>query len=192
MNKQKTMFGVAGLAVLLLLCWFLGWFSFQDPVLAEMERIRDEQFASRHNMTEAEQRENRQAMGAKMQGLPEEQRKQFFESSAPMFMKMFEARIDEFLKKSPEEQLAKMDKRIDEMQARGGGPLGGGRGGPGFGGGPEGGPPTGKQMDEFRKKMLDWTTPEQRAKMDTIFQRFNDRMKERGVTPPGGPRGGFF
>ena len=34
-------------------------------------------------------------------------------------------------------------------------------------------------MDEFRKKMLDYTTPEQRAKFDSGMQMFNDRRKAR-------------
>jgi hypothetical protein len=86
---------------------------------------------------------------------------------------------------SPEEQRKEMDKRIDEMQSRGqAGP--GGRQGPG-GNFPR---PTGQQMDEWRKKMLDWTTPDQRAKFDAAFQKFNERLKERGMNPV--PVGGFF
>jgi hypothetical protein len=37
--------------------------------------------------------------------------------------------------------------------------------------------------------MLDYTTPEQRAKFENGIQMFNDRRKERGL-PPVGPPGG--
>jgi Spy/CpxP family protein refolding chaperone len=46
-------------------------------------------------------------------------------------------------------------------------------------------------MDEFRKKMLDYTTPEQRAKFENGIQIFNERRKERGL-PPVGPGGRPF
>ena len=47
-------------------------------------------------------------------------------------------------------------------------------------------------MDEFRKKMLAWTTPEQRAKFENGIQMFNDRRKERGLDAVDMPGGGFF
>ncbi len=47
-------------------------------------------------------------------------------------------------------------------------------------------------MDEFRKKMLDWITPEQRGKFQNGVQLFNNRLKQRGMAPVGGPGGGFF
>jgi hypothetical protein len=40
--------------------------------------------------------------------------------------------------------------------------------------------------------MLAWTTPSQRAKWDNGIQIFTNRMKERGLTPPPMPGGGFF
>ena len=49
-----------------------------------------------------------------------------------------------------------------------------------------------KKMDEFRKKMLDYTTPEQRAKFESGIQMFNDRRKARGLEPVGPPGGRPF
>ena len=71
-----------------------------------------------------------------MEGLTPDQRMAFMESSmavfVPLMAKQFEKNYDEFMAKSPEEQRREMDKRIDEMEARGGqgGPGGPGRGGP--------------------------------------------------------------
>ena len=76
------------------------------------------------------------------------------------------------------------------MESRGGPAAGGGPGGAGGGGPPNMDP---KKMDEFRKKMLDWTTPEQRAKFENGMQMFNERLKERGLEPRRpAPGGGFF
>lgn len=44
-------------------------------------------------------------------------------------------------------------------------------------------------MDTFRKKMLDWTTPEQCVKFDEGMRMFNERRQERGSPPPVGPGG---
>ena len=65
-------------------------------------------------------------------------------------------------------------------------------GGPGGPGGPGGNRPPidAKKIDEIRKKMLDWTTPEQRAKFDNGLQMLNKRRSERGL-PPVPPMGGF-
>jgi hypothetical protein len=116
----------------------------------------------------------------------EEQRMAMFEQMAPfivpMFMKQFEKRYDEFMAMSPDEQRRELDKRIDEMQSRGD------QGGPG-GNRPNIDP---KKMGEFQKKMIAWTTPDQRAKFDNGMQMFADRMRERGLNPPPMPGGGFF
>jgi hypothetical protein len=101
--------------------------------------------------------------------------------------KAFEAQYDKFMAMSPAERTKELDKRIDEMEAqrRNGGGQGGG---PPGGGGPRNVDP--KKMDEFRKKMNAWTTPEQRAKFENGIRMFNDRRKERGLEPikPGGGR----
>lgn len=192
MNKQWTIGGAIAIVLLVIAAWAFGWFERKDPALAELEKLRDEGLSRQDQMTEDEQRASREKFGERMRDLPEEARRAFFESSMPIFMKMFEARIDRFMAMSPEEQRKEMDKRIDEMKARmnasgqGGPPPGGGAGGPG-GNGPR---PSAQQMDEMRKKMLDWTTPKQRAKFDAAFQKFNERLEQRGMNPM--PGGGFF
>lgn len=116
-----------------------------------------------------------------------------WESSAPLIVPLmarrFEQRYDEFMKLSPEEQRQELDKRIDEMEQRMKAGAGSGRpGGEGRGDGNR--PPIdAKKAEEFRKKMLDWTTPEQRAKFENGMNLFNERRKERGLEPIK-PRGG--
>jgi hypothetical protein len=127
----------------------------------------------------------------RMEGLSEEQRISFFQASVPLFAAMMERRSDDFLAKSPEEQRRELDQRINDMEkARRN--AGSAAGGP-----PPGGPPGGmanmdpKRADEMRKKMLDMTTPEQRAKFETVLKMLNDRRNERGLEPVGPGRGRF-
>ena len=40
--------------------------------------------------------------------------------------------------------------------------------------------------------MLDWTTPDQRAKFENGIRLMNDRMQQRGFDPLPAPGGGFF
>jgi len=195
MNRNAA-YGVLALLVgVMLWGWIFGWFNGKqysdDPVVAELEKLRDENVPKLAQLSEAERRSQRDAFGERMKGLSEEQRMAFFESSMPIFVpmmaKQFEQRYDEFMAKSPEEQRKELDKRIDEMKVRGG-PGGGGNGG-------RRGPPNidPKKAEQIRKKMLDWTTPEQRAKFENGINLMNGRLKERGMDPlPPGPGGGFF
>jgi hypothetical protein len=201
MNRNAIAGGI-GLAIVVV-AWalFFGWFNGKeysaDPVVAELEKLRDENVPKMDQLSEAERRAQRDAFGERMKGLTEEQRMAFFESSMPIFVpmmaKQFEKRYDDFMAMSPEEQRKELDKRIDEMKARGGP---GGPGGPGGGGnGGRRGPPNmdPKKAEQIRKKMLDWTTPEQRAKFENGINMMNGRLKERGMDPlPPGPGGGFF
>ncbi len=200
MEKNKIYYGVTALVVLLFAAWAWGWFDAgqysDDPAIAELEKLRDENVAKMKGLSDEQMRdqmrEQRDGMREKMEGLSEEQRMSFFESSMPIFMPMmakrFEEEYDKLAKMTPEEQRKEMDKRIDEMEARGG-PGGPGGGGPGRGGRP---PMDAKKMDEIRKKMLDWTTPEQRSKFENGMRMMNERREERGLPamPPFGG-GGF-
>jgi len=197
MNKNAIKGVICVVVAALIWAWALGWFEGKeysdDPVVAELEKLRDENVPKLETMPESERRAQRDAFGERMKGLTEEQRMAFFESSMPIFVPMmarqFEKRYDEFVKMSPEEQRKELDKRIDDMKARGGP---GGRGGAeGRRGGPRNIDP--KKAEQFRKKMLDWTTPEQRAKFENGISAMNDRLKERGMDPlPPGPGGGMF
>jgi hypothetical protein len=192
MQDNRKLYGITALAVLVFAAWAWNWFDAgqysDDPAVAELERLRDANIGK--DLSRDEQRAQREDFGKRMSGLSEEQRMAFFESSMPiwipMMSKRFEQDYDKLMAMTPEEQRKEMDKRIDEMEARGGPPGGG----PGGGGGrPQMDP---KKMDEFRKKMLDWTTPEQRSKFENGMKMFNDRRKERGLQPlPPFGGGGF-
>jgi hypothetical protein len=190
--KKSEVFGMVAVAMLaILVAWFYGWFDGKeysdDPQVAALEKERDANADKFMNMPEEQRRTEGQAFRERMEVLTPDQRMAFMESSmavfVPLMAKQFEKNYDEFMAKSPEEQRREMDKRID---ARGGQGGPGGPDGPGRGGPPNMDP---KKMDEFRKKMLDYTTPEQRAKFENGIQMFNDRRKERGL-PPVGPPGG--
>jgi len=184
MNRNYMLGGCAALMLLGVAAWGLGWFTdgkySGDPVVAELQKLRDERFAGQAQMSETDQQVVRTDFRERMQGLSDEQRQAFFESSAPFFMKMMEQQIDRFLAMPPEEQRKQMDQRLDEMQARGGGPPGGG----------PGGDRSPAQFDQMRKRMLDASSPQQRAKIERAMEVFQQRAKERGMNP--GQGGGFF
>ncbi|BBO33664.1 hypothetical protein [Lacipirellula parvula] len=199
MKKSEVTGLVAVAALALFVAWFYGWFDGKaysdDPQVAALEKLRDENAPKMENMPADQRRSQGEAFRKQMEGLSPDQRAAFFESSmavfVPMMARQFEKNYDEFMAKSPEEQRRELDKRIDEMEKRGGqGGPGGPGGGPGRGGPPNMDP---KKMDEFRKKMLDYTTPDQRAKFEDGINRFNERRKERGLPPVGpGPGGRPF
>ena len=199
MRRTKWIAGVvAVLALMALAGWSFGWFAREDAAVAQVRELAAQPQSKEND--EAIRKVVGGSMGD-MKDLTPEQRFERFEQWAPVLIPImsarFEAEYDEFMAKSPEEQRRELDKRIDEMQRRqaaGGRPGRGPGGGGGGGGGGRGGPPNidPKKMGEFQKKMLAWTTPEQRAKWDNGIQLFRNRMVERGLTPPPMPGGGFF
>ena len=188
MNRKLIFGGAAVLVLFALSAWGLGWFGHsklsKDPAVAELQKLQAEGLAKQNQMSEAEQKAARESFRDRIGKLTESQRQAFFQSSMPFFMKMFEQQIDRFMAMPPEDRLKEMDKRIDDMkamQARGGGPPGGGFGGT---------PPSPEQIDQMRKRWLDASTPDQRAKMEQAMTMFSERMKARGMNP--GQGGGFF
>jgi Spy/CpxP family protein refolding chaperone len=188
MDKRKIGGVGALIAVLVAVAWWLGWFSkAEDPLVAKTRQLVA---TPQTEQTPQQRTDLRDAWRDRFQGLNEEQRMALFEQMAPIFMplmmRQFETRYDEFMAMTPEQQRAELDKRIDEMQKRnpsgqGGGQFGGSR--------PQMAP---EKAAEFQKKMLAWTTPEQRAKFQNGMMMFANRMKERGLNPPQMPGGGFF
>jgi hypothetical protein len=207
MNKKLTVGVAATILVGLLAAWAFGWFSSShyssDPQVAELEKLRDETIVKQMQFPESPrpakseapsaeeqaQRANAEAFRDKVNELSEEQRQSFFERSMPIFIEkmseQFDKRYEKLMAMTPDERRKELDIAIDQMEKRAA--AGGGKGG-------QGGPPRmdPQKMDEFRKKMLDWTTPDQRAKFENSIQMLNDRRRERGLQPMGGPGGGFF
>ena len=168
--------------------WSLGWLETNnysdDPEVARLEKMRDDAIEE----NDGDLRQVRGELREAVEGLTPEQRTNFFMSSMPIIIRMgaaqMETRLDEFLAMAPEEQQRELDKRIDEQLARekerqqgkeGKGEARGRRHG--------WGQMTQEKRDEFRKKMQDWTTPEQRAKFETVMTMYNDRRQERGLDP---------
>jgi hypothetical protein len=164
MDKRWLGGGSALVALLIALAWWLGWFNSEDPLIAQT-RVAIEQ---------------RMAMFEQLMPL-----------IVPMFMRQFENRYDTFMAMTPEQQRTEIDKEIDKYQKRAaaGQTVGQNGGGDGGGGRPQMDP---AKAAAFQKKMLAWTTPEQRAKFQNGMMLFSNRMKERGLTPPQMPGGGFF
>ncbi len=192
MKKNWLAGGAALVLVLLTGAWLTGWFDRQDALVAEVREIAAK--------PQSKENDNamRDLMRERMQGLNPEQRVQMLEQLAPIFIPImaarFEQEYDKFMAMSEADRNKELDKRIAEMQKRGGPGMAGNRsegGGPGGGGRANMDP---KKVDEFRKKMLDWVTPAQRGKFQNGMQLFNARLKEKGLPPVGPPGGGrgFF
>ena len=189
MNKARTRIGLALVLVALLGAWVLGMFHddnySDDPEVAKLEKLRDQSLEKDGD----ERREALRDVQKQAESLTAEQKQSLFESSMPIFVKMgaqwMEKRFDEFLAMTPDEQREALDKRIDEelererkrnsqanAQDR-----------------PRRGPASmsPEKADEFRKRMQDWTTPDQRAKFETVMGMYNERREERGLEPIQGP-----
>ncbi|HYO24480.1 MAG TPA: hypothetical protein VEQ85_05975 [Lacipirellulaceae bacterium] len=185
-KKDAIVGGVAALLVLLLGAWWLGYFETEDVLVVKVRELAEQP------QTDETREAFGEAMKARFEGIPEDQRRQVFEQMAPvlvpLMMSQMTSEIDRVLALPEAERNREIDKRIDEMTKGGrrpGGPRGGGPGGGGGNRDP-------KEMAERQKKFLSWTTPEQRASLQNGFQAFSDRMKERGMDPPPMPGGGFF
>jgi hypothetical protein len=185
---RKDYLGLAAAVAVLccILAWRMGWPTSEPAPVKEIKTLAQA----------PPSKENRDAIRdvirQQTDGMTDDQKASFFEQLAPVFIpimaKRFEEEYDKFMAMTPEQQRKKLDERIDEMRKRGGPP------GSGPGGGDRRGPPpmSPQKMEEFRKKMLDWTTPDQRAKFENGIQMFNDRLKQRGMDPVDMPGGGVF
>ncbi|QDU87840.1 hypothetical protein Pla175_12070 [Pirellulimonas nuda] len=194
MQKPWLMRGGAVALGGLVLAWMLGWIDgsllaskySSDPAVAELQRLSDEAIQAGVPKDDAQ----RQAFRQRIEGLTDAQRREFFTSSQPKFTLMMERKLNDFFALSPAEQRRELDAEIDRMEAgksngkgKGGGPGGAGDRGA-FGGeiSPE-------KRDEMRKRKLDATTPELRAKFETRLDMLNERRAKRGLEPMGPGRG---
>jgi hypothetical protein len=191
MKKQAWI--ASGIAALLLLtvgaAWALGWFGGDDSPAAEIKRLAEAP------PTDDTRRQMGEIMRQQTEGKTDEEKMDMFMNTLgpvfiPMMAKRFEQEYDKFMAMTPEDRNKELDKRIDDMQKgmnRWRRP--GGQAGPNGAPRPQIEP---KKMAEMNQKMLDWVTPDQRAKFQNGMKMFGDRMKQRGLTPPQMPGGGFF
>lgn len=176
-----------------------------DPDVVRVQQMQEKLFDPNAKMSDDDRMKGFREMGEASRNLTDEQRMQIMREN-PMAKRMRQSVVDYF--DLPEkDRVALLDKHIDEMekmrkdfakrmkdrQAKGGGPPGGFGGGPPGGGpgGPRGaGGPSGSDRNERAKKMLDNTSPQERAMFGEYFKQMSDRRQQRGLPPMGGPFGG--
>lgn len=199
-----------------LLAWLLGWFRFTtDPRILEIRQLqkeaRDKFVETGGPTTMAEATEAVVAMNQireKIEALPEPLRQSVERGGGSMFRSAMRARIDAYFAAPPEKRIAELDRQIrqEEMMRKAfeaagairgffGGQAGGNAGGQGTSNqaasdGQRSGPPP--QSDEarqaWRKRMIDTTTPEQRARYSEYRRAMDVRRTQLGL-PPSGPPG---
>ena len=189
MQRKTATAGVVALLVLIGIAWMVARFTddgySDDPDVAALERLRD----ATMSQPAAERDAARPEFRERMQGLTPQQRMAFMESSAPKFMPMMEKRIDDFLALPPEQQQQEMDRRIDQQEQRRRereaqvADQGADQGASRFGS------LSPAQRDAMRKKRLDMTTPELRAKFEVVREMYRKRREQRGLNPG---EGGFL
>jgi len=164
-----------------------------DPQLVKVQQLQQKLFRSDAKLSDAERREGFDELRRESEKLTEEQRDklmQDFRDNPPEFVRRMQKDMVDFFDKPKAEQDKILDKQIDEFEKRrkqweknrgdrSKGPPGGFRGGN----------MDGKAANDMRKKMLDNTSPQQRAMMGEYFERMNQRRQERGMPPWGGPGG---
>lgn len=177
MNKRVTSISAV---IMLLVIAVAAWAYFRtDPVVAEMQQLRDEMMANR-DLPEADRRAQWDNFRQRMDGLSDAQRRAIWDGGRERFGRQ---RLDEFFQLPRAEQQKRLDQMIDRMQARKQNPNAG-RGGRGGGRGNM----TEGQRDQRRKEMISRTDPKMRAQFDQFRQMLGDRMKQRGIQgDPGGP-----
>ncbi|MBI2827633.1 MAG: hypothetical protein HYX69_23400 [Planctomycetia bacterium] len=202
--------GIVGAGVAAWAFWSRGR---PDPQVAKVQELQAKLFTpppAGQKLQPQDIEERRQAFGQlreEFEKLTPEQRQEMMKTPPP-FAQRFQKDIEEYFALPAEKRREFLDRQIDQMEARrkemqqmfaaggfgrpGGGGSGQGNARPGGGGAGSGGQPRfdPQRGSEMRKRMLDMTTPEQRAQFSEFARAMSDRRKERGMPPIGG--GGFF
>lgn len=162
-----------------------------DPQVARVAELQEKLFSENSQVPREGRRKAFEEFRTEMEKLTPEQRDQLMRDHPPQFARQMEKNIVAFFDLSDNERKAALDKQIDDMEKRRRewekrrGERGSGRGGgPGAGGPPRGF--GGRNMDpakqnEMRKRMLDNTSPQQRAMFGEYFRQLQDRRRERGL-----------
>jgi len=160
-----------------------------DPQLAKVQQMQQQLF--NESTPPDERRKAFQEFREEMEKLTPDQRDKMMRDNPPPFMRQMRQNVRDFFDLPPSERTKALDRQIDEFEKRRkqmeqrmgqgqGGPGGGPRGG--FGGGGGGDP---ARQNDFRKRMLDNTTPQDRAMMSEYFREMQKRRQQRGL--PGFP-----
>ena len=200
--------GIGSVALLLLAA--VGWLVWSMLPDREVEAAKELFTQVRNPEISAEERDRlRTELRAMTENLNEGQREQVFREFGQSMRRQFTERIDKYFELPEDQRVAYLDEQIREMekwrQAReanrgeGGNGRGGQAGGPGRGGpgGPPGGDRRGNRGDDGsgmsgRRRMLDRTSAEERAKFTEYMQAMQERREQLGLPPMrfGPPRGG--
>ena len=192
--------------------WWGGWFGAkEDPRLTEVKTVMADAAAkyppdqAPKNMLETAARVGTMVtVMAKIQSLPEDLRPKAMEEGRKLMMKGMEARVDSYFAAPPAQREKLIDDQLKQMQSmqkafegsrsmfQG---LGGGQGGGGGGaagnqqaaGGP--GPRSEEDRNNWRKRMIDGSSPSQRARWTEYFGEVEKRRQALGLPGGGGPFG---
>ena len=200
MKNKKVLIALVAVVVLGGLAWaFIP--SAADRQVAKVVELQEKLFTENSNIPREQRRQAFEELRNEAEKLTPEQREKMMRDNPPPFARQMQQQVVAYFDLPDDKQKAHLDKQIDEMEKRradwdkrrsergkqGDGPRGGG-GPPGGGFGRSTDP---SKQAEMRKKMLDNTSPQQRAMFGEYFKQLEDRRKERGLPPmrgPGGPR----
>lgn len=166
-----------------------------DPQVAKVAELQEKLFNQNPQIPREGRRQAFDELRQEMDKLTPEQRDTLMRDHPPPFMREMQRNIVAFFDLPEDKRKAELDKQIDDMEKRRKQwEKGRGERGKGGGGRPPGGPGGfgGRNMDpskqnEMRKKMLDNTSPQQRAMFGEYFRELQERRKERGLPPMPGP-----
>jgi hypothetical protein len=207
MNKKH--WSIAAVVVLMLLfgaAWAMGMFHSDEAALnalkAKAATLMGEEG---QKLTPEQRRKGWEELRAEAEKLPPEQRRLAMQAGRQQFQQRMNDHIAEFFKLPKEKQLAALDKDIKRMEewqkarerrrgqrngkgrdrgnsgSNAGGASGAMANASGGQGGPRRGGRTEAQRNERRKRMLDNTTPEQRAQFREYRRMMAERRKQLGL-----------
>ena len=190
--------------------WWGGWFGAkEDPRLTEVKTVMADAAAkyppdqAPKNMLETAARVGTMvSVMAKIQSLPEELRPKAMEEGRKLMMKGMEARVDSYFAAPPDQRQKLIDDQLKQMQSMqkafegsrsmfqglgGQGGSGGAAGNQQAAGGP--GPRSEEDRSAWRKRMIDGSSPSQRARWTEYFSEVEKRRQALGMGGGGGPFG---
>ena len=191
--------------------WWGGWLGAkEDPRLTEVKTVMADAAAkyppdqAPKNMLETAARVGAMvSVMAKIQSLPEDLRPKAMEEGRKLMMKGMEARVDSYFAAPPDQRQKLIDDQLKQMQSmqkafegsrsmfQG---LGGGQGGSGGAAGNQQaagrpGPRSEEDRSAWRKRMIDGSSPSQRARWTEYFGEVEKRRQALGMGGGGGPFG---
>jgi hypothetical protein len=187
-RNKKTVLALAILLGLGTMAWAL-LPAGPDPQLVKVQQLQQKLFDPDAKFPDADRRKE---FREEVEKLTPEQRESLMRENP--FAKRMQQTVVGYFDLPEDKRVAALDKEIDrfekfrkEMEKRRG--SGDRPPGPPGGFGNRGNMSEGQQ-NEMRKRMLDNTSPQQRAMFSEYMQQMQDRRKQRGMPTMGGP-GGF-